>query len=93
MNNVFFLHGNFTQLDFTRFDHFYFYNSFYENLSGTDKIDDSIAYSEELYMYYKRYLYQQMKPKPKGTRLCTLCTWEHEIPPEYHVVSSEMGET
>ncbi len=92
MNNVFFLHGNFTQLDFKRFDHFYFYNSFYENLPGTDKIDDSIAYSEELYMYYKQYLYRQLKLKPKGTRLCTLCTWEHEIPPEYHVVSSEMGE-
>ena len=38
-------HGNFTQLDFKNFDHFYFYNAFYENLAGTDKIDDSIDYS------------------------------------------------
>src|ERR1019366_2689686 len=29
LNNLTFLHGNFTQLDFTQFDHFYFYNSFY----------------------------------------------------------------
>lgn len=92
LQNAFFLHGNFTQLDFRRFDHFYFYNSFFENLPGTDKIDDSIEYSEALYTYYKQYLYKQLKLKPKGTRLCTLCAWEHEIPPEYHVVRSEMSE-
>lgn len=92
MNNVFFLHGNFTQLDFRRFDHFYFYNSFYENLPGTDKIDDHIDYSEALYTYYKQYLYQQLKRKPKGTRLSTLCAWEHDIPPEYHIVGTEMDE-
>jgi SAM-dependent methyltransferase len=92
LQNVSFIHGNFTQLDFKRFDHFYFYNSFYENLSGTDKIDDTIAYSEELYLYYKRYLYRQLELKPKGTRLCTLCSWDHEIPPEYHIVSSDMNE-
>ena len=90
LKNVSFIHGNFTQLDFRKFDHFYFYNSFYENLPGTDKIDDSIEYSNELYIYYKRYLYKQLEQKPKGTKLCTLCTWDHEIPTEYHVVGSEM---
>src|SRR5882757_15574 len=43
--NVSFIHGNFTQLNLTKYDHFYFYNSFFENLDGTDKIDDSIQYS------------------------------------------------
>jgi SAM-dependent methyltransferase len=90
LKNVEFIHGNFTQLDFRKFDHFYFYNSFHENLQGADKIDDSIEYSDELHMYYKRYLYRQLEQKPKGTRLCTLCTWDHEIPPEYHVVGTEM---
>src|SRR6185503_13210320 len=49
LENVSFIHGNFTQLDLKNFDHFYFYNAFYENLSGTDKIDNSIDYSVELY--------------------------------------------
>ncbi len=49
--NISFIHGNFTQLDLRNYDHFYFYNSFYENLQGTEKIDESIAYSEELYYY------------------------------------------
>src|SRR5258708_38422735 len=38
--NACFLHRNFTQLDLNQYDHFYFYNSFYENIAGTDKIDD-----------------------------------------------------
>src|SRR6185312_256122 len=32
VGNVTFIQGNFTQLNFARYDHFYFYNSFYENL-------------------------------------------------------------
>jgi len=63
LENVSFLHGNFTMLDLRNFDHFYFYNSFYENLIGTDKIDNSILYSNELYNYYNRYLYKQLEAK------------------------------
>jgi SAM-dependent methyltransferase len=92
LNNVSFIYGNFTRLDFKKFDHFYFYNSFFENLDGTDKIDNSIAYSGELYDYYKCYLYRQLEQKPRGTRLCTLCCWDHEIPPAFHVVRSGMDE-
>ena len=87
--NVFFTHGNFTQLDFKNFDHFYFYNAFYENLTGTNKIDDSIAYSVELYNYYNRYLYKQLELKPAGTRIATFHSLEDEIPQSYHEVGAE----
>ncbi|MGZ8559365.1 MAG: class I SAM-dependent methyltransferase, partial [Chitinophagaceae bacterium] len=89
IENVSFIHGNFTQLDFKNYDHFYFYNSFYENLVGTDKIDDSIDYSGELYNYYNRYLYTQLAEKPGGTRLATFHSLEDEIPKSYHEVGSE----
>jgi SAM-dependent methyltransferase len=92
LENVRFIHGNFTQLDLKKYDHFYFYNAFYENLDGTDKIDDSIDYSGELYNYYNRYLFRQLKQKPKGTRICTLCSLENEIPPDFHVVKTEMND-
>ena len=92
IKNAFFIHGNFAQLDFKKFDHFYFYNAFYENLAGTDKIDDSIDYSRELYNYYNRYLFKQLQQKPKGTRICTLCSLEYEIPPDFQVISSDMDE-
>lgn len=92
LENVIFMHGNFTQLDFRKYDHFYFYNAFYENLDGTDKIDDSIDYSGALYNYYNRYLFKVLQHKPKGTRVCTLCSLENEIPRDYHVVKSEMND-
>jgi hypothetical protein len=92
LENVSFIHGNFTQLDLKKYDHFYFYNAFYENLDGTDKIDDSIDYSGELYNYYNRYLFRQLQQKPKGTRICTLCSLENEIPPDFHVIKTEMND-
>ena len=92
LDNVSFIHGNFSQLDLKIYDHFYFYNAFYENLSGTDKIDDSIDYSSELYDYYSWYLYRQLQQKPVGTRLCTLCSAENEIPPDFQVVHSDMDD-
>jgi hypothetical protein len=91
LGNVKFLHGNFTELDLGRYDHFYFYNAFYENLVGTDKIDNSIHYSSELYHYYNRYLYRQLEKMPAGTRLATYHSLEDEVPPGYHVVGSEAG--
>lgn len=91
INNVHFSHGNFTQLDLADYDHFYFYNSFYENLSGTDKIDNSIEYSGELYNYYNRYLYNQLERKPAGTRVASFHSLEDEMPPDYHIVGSEMN--
>ena len=86
--NVFFIHCNFTQIDFRQFDHFYFYNSFYENLNGTDKIDHSIDHSLPLYNYYNRYLYKQFESKPRGTRIVTYHSLENEMPPNYHLVNT-----
>jgi len=88
--NVSFLHGNFTELDLRDYDHFYFYNSFYENLQETDKIDDSIAYSAELFHYYNRYLFRQLDRMPSGTRLATFHSLEGEIPPGFQVVGTGM---
>ncbi|MFT3823990.1 MAG: methyltransferase domain-containing protein [Chitinophagaceae bacterium] len=89
---VSFIHANFTQLDFSRFDHFYFYNSFYENLPGTQKIDESLSYSEELFHYYNRFLCRQLELKPAGTRLVTFNSLEYEVPASYFVVHASMND-
>ena len=89
--NVSFIQGNFTQLDFRQFDNFYFFNSFYENLSGTHKIDNKIEHSLSLYNYYNRYLYTQLHERPSGTRLATYHSLEDEIPPSYDVVKTEFN--
>ena len=88
LKNAFFINSNFTQLDFKQYDHFYFYNSFYENLVNTDKIDESISYSWELYNLYNRFLYKKLDEMPPGTRLATFHYLEDNIPLSYHMVET-----
>jgi SAM-dependent methyltransferase len=88
LTNVSFICDNIINLEFKNYDHFYFYNSFYENIEGTQKIDYNVAYSERLYDAYNRYLYRQLKKKPSGTRLVTYHSFGSEIPKEYEVVQT-----
>jgi SAM-dependent methyltransferase len=89
--NVHFLCQNLTQLDFTQYDHFYFYNSFYENLEDTEKIDDSVLCSPRLYDYYHRCLYKKLNSMPAGTKLATYHTIDDGIPLDYHLVEEHLG--
>jgi len=89
--NTHFIHGDFTQLDFKKYDHFYFYNSFSENLAGTARIDDSIENSPALYNYYSSYMYKELDCMPAGTRIATYYGWQDEIPPSYDVVQCSLN--
>jgi hypothetical protein len=86
-----FRHKNFTQINFTEFDHFYFYNSFFENLEGAEKLDDSIEHSEELFTYYNRYLSRKLHERPAGTRVVTYRSLCFEIPSCYELVNAQMN--
>ena len=87
--NVYFINKNIAVIDFKEFDHFYFYNSFYENIDGTQKIDDNITYSEKLYDQYNLYLYKQLNKKPSGTRIATFHSFGREMPSGYEVVHTD----
>ncbi len=89
LSNVSFIHQNFTNRDFKKYDHFYFYNSFYENVKGTPKIDYNIPFSETLYNYYNRFLFKRLEEMPAGTRVVTRCSWEDRVPPSYTVVDND----
>lgn len=89
LENVEFMQGNFVELDLKQYNHFYFFNSFYENLSGTPKIDENLTFSQDLFHYYNRNLYKQLGQMPSGTRLATYHSVEDEIPGGYHVVGSD----
>ena len=91
VQNVSFIRGNFTQLDLQEFDHFYFFNSFYENLDDLDRIDEDIDYSEALYEYYVRYLYNGLQQMPKGTKLVTYHSLHREVPRGYEIVESHQN--
>jgi SAM-dependent methyltransferase len=83
LTNVSFVHGNVTDLNFAIYDHFYFYNSFYENLAIAEKIDENITYSVELYNRYNYFLYKQLEKKPSGTRVVTFHGMDDVLPPSY----------
>jgi hypothetical protein len=89
--NANFLRGNFTQLDLKHYDNFYFYNSFFENLDGSEKIDNTLLYSESLYNYYSQYLRKELEKMPSGTRIATCCSWDDEIPDDYDLIESQIN--
>jgi len=93
LENVTFLNQNFTSIDFNLYDHFYFFNSFYENINDKNKIDENIEYSDDLFHYYSRFLYRQLDKKPSGTRIATYHSSETEVPKGYHIVGEDIDTT
>lgn len=90
--NVSFEAGNVKHFDLQAFDHFYFYNAFYENLADAERIDEEVGCSAALYEQYSYYLYKQLRNCRPGTRLVTYHSLESEIPPEFHLVHTEINE-
>lgn len=86
LSNAHFIYANMTQVNFNRFDHFYFYNSFFENIDTEDRIDDAIEASFSLYTYYTQYLFTALNKRPAGTRLVTYHTIDEEVPHSYDLV-------
>jgi SAM-dependent methyltransferase len=92
VDNATFIHGNFTRMDLTGFDHFYFYNSFYENLVEDEfHIDENIEYSLSIYEYYTQYLLNVLDRKPVGTKLVTYHSYREIVPPGFYLVKSLYG--
>jgi SAM-dependent methyltransferase len=90
LKNVTFLHADFTKINLNKFDHFYFYNSFYENLVDEDfRIDGSVAHSEVLYDYYTHYLHGVFAGRPSGTRLVTYHSSNEVVPGNYTLVDTK----
>lgn len=83
LSNVSFIHGNVTGIDFREYDHFYFYNAFYENLVIAEKIDHEVEYSIERYNEYSRALYRKLEKMPAGTRIVTYHGMNDVLPPDY----------
>lgn len=92
LSNVTFITGNFTQVNLASFDHFYFFNSFYENLYGHEVIDDTVEVSNQLFHYYNNYLHRQFSLLPSGTRVASFHSLEDEMPGDYSIVGTDCNE-
>lgn len=85
LKNVEFINSNITNIDFTKFDAFYFYNSFYENVVPSGRIDEEIKLSRELYDEYSLYMKEQLDKMPIGTKLVTYFSYLKEVPDSFDV--------
>ena len=92
LRNVSFINKNITEANWAPYRHFYFYNSFYENITGAQKIDDAIPYSEKLYEDYNKFLLSKLMEKPTGTRIVTYHSFGLQLPPDYLLVNSELDD-
>jgi len=91
--NAKFFYANFNELDMDQFDHFYFYNSFSENIVHHKPIDNLIPTSAQIYEEYLAQFYQLLEDKPVGTRLAAYHCPDNYIPPSYKSVHYSPGQT
>lgn len=94
LNNVEFVNCNITDISFKEFDAFYFFNSFYENVSvlGRSSLDDEVELKRELYNTYSQYVNHQLDAMPIGTKLVTYFSFLKEVPDSYKVKFSNFDD-
>jgi len=88
VENVHFSYGNLMDLNYENYDHYYFYNSFYENIEPGSRIDYSVNASFELYNQYTWYVHEMLSNRPAGTKLVTYHTQDKQIPSSYKLIEN-----
>lgn len=84
--NVTFLNANILDINFSEYDSFYFFNSFYENLETDQRLNDEITLNENLYQIYLDYTEKQLDSVKIGTRLVTYFGNNFEVPNSFERV-------
>jgi SAM-dependent methyltransferase len=88
VNQVDFIHGDLKNLDIRRYDAFYFFNSFEENINLKDKLDKEVNINFEQYHTYIELIREKFDAATVGTRIVTYCGDATEIPESYQLVKS-----
>lgn len=91
VTNVEFIHSNINKINFSDYEAFYFYNSFYENIDSSCSIDKTIIPERELFYSYSKYVKEQLEKTPIGTRLVTYWSNWEEIPDNFKLEYAACG--
>lgn len=91
--NVKFIHANFNELNMDTYDHFYFYNSFSENIFHYKPIDNLVNCSAAIYEEYIMQFYELLEEKPPGTRLAAFHCPDNYVPSTYKRVKHITGDS
>lgn len=89
--NVNFIHDDVVNIDFTKYDSFYFFNSFEEHADINAQMDDIIVTNREKFIHYTDFLKIQLDKLPGGTNLVTYFAYPNQIPNSYKLVSMHFG--
>lgn len=90
LERVQFLSGDLKEVDWSRFDAFYLYNPFNENLYPNEiRIDGSVELSERRYVQVIRAVQARLHVLPAGTRVVTYHGFGGEMPPGYAMIFEE----
>jgi SAM-dependent methyltransferase len=84
IDNIEIIHGNVMDLSFSRFDAFYLFNPFGENMPEGQKIDGAVPLSVSLYIKCIKHVAAELCAKPIGTRVVTYLGCAHEVPGCYN---------
>lgn len=77
--NVEFIHSDITDIDFTQFTSFYFYNPFCEHMALSGSIDDQIQFNEDTFYKYQSFVEEQLQKMPRGTKLVKYCSPDFDV--------------
>ncbi|MBK8394856.1 MAG: class I SAM-dependent methyltransferase [Leptospiraceae bacterium] len=83
MENVEFLLGDMTDLDWSKFDAFYLYNPFYENITNYNHIDKSIPLNRNYFKRYTSIVTAQLRKCKTNTRVVTYHGFGGDMPDDY----------
>lgn len=83
LEKVSFINTDITQIEFEKFNAFYYYNPFCEQIAVDDFIDDTITFSQDKYRMYEDYVFSQLAKQPIGTRIVTYCSERFALPSSY----------
>ncbi|WP_408095559.1 methyltransferase domain-containing protein [Peredibacter sp. HCB2-198] len=90
LNNVTFINGNMTSLDWSEYDAFYLFNPFYENkMLPFSRIDISVPVSQYRYDFYLETVHAKLSELKVGTRVVTYHGFGGNLPDTYELSSSE----
>ncbi len=88
LENLEFILDDMMNIDFRRFDSFYFFNSFEENINLKDKLGKENEFNLDKFNAYILFLKDRFDSAPQGTKIVTYCGECEEIPDSYRLVKS-----
>ena len=91
ITNIEIIQGNITEYSFSKYDAFYLFNPFEENIINGLKIKGAASCSADLYVKYVRYVASELAAMPLGTRVVTYAGFTLEVPRCYECEQAAFG--